>query len=81
MNVRSLEAADLARVLAIEAASFPDPWNEELFRQELGRSDRVWRVGTDEGSVVAYGGVMIVGDEAHLMDLAVDPAHRERGIA
>ncbi|MDZ4167823.1 MAG: tRNA (adenosine(37)-N6)-threonylcarbamoyltransferase complex transferase subunit TsaD [Coriobacteriia bacterium] len=81
MTWRPLDEDDLGRVLEIEAASFPDPWSEALFRQELGRSDRVWLVATDGGRVVAYGGIMVVGDEAHLMNLAVDAALRGGGIA
>jgi [ribosomal protein S18]-alanine N-acetyltransferase len=33
------------------------------------------------GTVVGFAGVMIVGDEAHVTNLLVDPDHRGRGIA
>ncbi len=84
MNValRPLREEDLRAVLEIEQGCFPDPWSPGMFAAELSRSDRIWRVAeTAGGTLVGYGGVMVVGDEAHLMNLAVAPSERRRGIA
>ncbi len=82
MNVRPLEARDLPAVAAIERASFADPWSEALIADELGRSDRVWLVGeTGGGGVIGFGGIMLAGDGAHVMDLAVAGDVRRRGVA
>ena len=81
MKVRSLAQEDLDDVLAIERASFADPWSEDLFAQELGREDRIWLVAEDGTGVVGYAGVMITGSEADLMDIAVARERRRRGIA
>lgn len=81
MNVRPLIPADLAAVHAIERVSFGDPWSETLFLQEIDRSNRAWLVAEVEGIVVGYGGVMVVGDEADLMNIAVAPEYRGRGMA
>jgi N6-L-threonylcarbamoyladenine synthase len=72
---------DLPEVLAIESASFPAPWSEALFRAELARHDRTWRVASAGDRVLGFGGIMVIGDEAHLMDIAVDPAARSSGVA
>lgn len=81
MSLRPLCASDLPRVLEIEHASFPDPWSEALMAAELGRSDRAWLVAEEGGVIIGYGGIMVVGDEAHLMDIAVDSAHQCGGVA
>jgi len=81
MRIRPMTAHDVPAVLAIESASFPAPWNEALFRDELVRSDRVWKVAAAADRVLGFGGVMIIGDEAHLMDIAVDPSERSAGVA
>lgn len=89
MKLRSLSAADLDRVHAIETASSPDPWSRSLFADELvgDRADRHWLVaeapiGPDgSAEVVAFGGVMLITDEAHIMNVAVDRNHRRRGVA
>ncbi len=83
--IRPLTVADLPAVLAIEQASFPRPWSEHSFRQELVRPDRIWMAAVspaaDGADVLGFGGVMLVDDEAHLMDIAVHPARRGAGIA
>ncbi len=81
MRLRELTADDLPGVLEIERASFADPWSEALFLAELGRPERAWRVAECDGVVAAFGGIMVVGDEAHLMDIAVEPDRRGKGLA
>lgn len=81
MRLRSLVEADLPAVLAIEHASFADPWSEGLFREELDRPDRIWLVAEEVGRLVGYAGAMVVGDEADVMNVAVEESSRSRGIA
>ena len=79
----ALAETHLDDVAAIEAVSSSIPWSRSLFLGELSMppSERHWLVGTIGGQVVGFGGVMVVDDEAHLMNIAVDPAHRRHGIA
>lgn len=81
MTIRALRDNDLGRVLAIENASFAAPWTEGMLRSELGRSDRAWFVAEVDDEVAAFAGILIIGADAHLMDIAVDPAHRRCGLA
>lgn len=80
IGIRSMTDADIAGVLEIERAGFPDPWTAGLFRDELDRADRVWKVALDEGRLAGFAGAMVIGDEAHMMDVAVAPGDRGRGI-
>jgi ribosomal-protein-alanine N-acetyltransferase len=66
-------------VVAMEAANQPSPWSEGVFRDELSAENRVY-LAADEDGVVGFGGVMLVGDEAHVTNLLVDPHWRRRGI-
>lgn len=79
--IRTLTSADVEAVTAIERASFPAPWSEELFRCELGRTDRIWLVAAQKRAVLGYVGAALVGDEAHILNLAVEPTYRRRGLA
>ena len=81
VSLRPMLAGDLGAVLAVEAEAFPDPWSERQFREELAREDRRWLAAEADGRVVGYGGVMLVGDECHLMDIAVERGFRDAGIA
>ena len=79
MTLRALAEADIPEVAALEAASQPRPWSPKVFADEIGRPDRRYVVAEDD-SIVGFGGVMLVGDEAHVTNLLVDPARRGEGI-
>ena len=72
---------DLPAVHTIELASFTSPWPPNAYRSEL-ESNRlatylVARAGT---AVVAYGGMWLMVDEAHITTFAVHPGWRRQGI-
>lgn len=84
LELRTLEAADVDRVHALEVAASPDPWSRDLLAAELegDRRDRHWLVAVGaKASILGFGGVLQVIDEAHIMNLVVDPANRRRGVA
>jgi ribosomal-protein-alanine N-acetyltransferase len=78
-SIRRLTLDDLEAVVAMEAANQPAPWSEGVFRDELAAENRVY-LAADEDGVVGFGGVMLVGDEAHVTNLLVDREWRRRGI-
>jgi ribosomal-protein-alanine N-acetyltransferase len=78
-SIRRLTLGDLETVVAMEAASQPAPWSEGVFRDELAAENRIY-LAAEEDDVVGFGGVMLVGDEAHVTNLLVDPTWRRRGI-
>ena len=65
----------------IEAASFPTPWPDYAFRQEL-QTNRLahYMIVRAGGETVAYGGLWLMVDEAHITTFAVLPQWRRRGI-
>lgn len=79
---RDLDPGDLYDVMAIEMASFPSPWSRKLFEEEIGRtfSDAVVVVEEPGGEVVGYTICWTVGEESHLLNIAVRPDARGRGI-
>jgi ribosomal-protein-alanine N-acetyltransferase len=72
---------DIPAVHAIESASFPTPWPPYAFRGELEGNRMahylVVRVGE---RLVAYAGIWLMVDEAHVTTFAVLPVYRRRGI-
>jgi ribosomal-protein-alanine N-acetyltransferase len=79
MEIRPLTTDDLAAVVAMESSNQPAPWSEGVFRDELAAENRIY-LAAEEGGVVGFAGVMLVGDEAHITNLLVDRASRRRGI-
>lgn len=76
-----MRVEDIADVHRIERASFPVPWPTYAFRQELetNRLARYLIVRSGE-LIVAYGGLWMMVDEAHVTTFAVLPAWRRQGI-
>lgn len=80
--IRPMRTEDLPAVLTLERAHQPLPWTEKVFGDEISAEGRVYVVAEAGGTVVVgFAGVMIVGDEAHITNLLVDPDHRGQGLA
>ena len=79
-NIRPITHADLDDVVALEGAHQPQPWTRGIFEDELAAENRTYLVAEDDGRIVGFGGVMVVGDEAHVTNLLVDVAWRGRGV-
>ena len=73
--------SDLPEVVAIERASFPNPWTGALFLQELqvGFSRTIVARGED-GAILGYLCRWLVADEIHVLNVAVAPSARGRGL-
>lgn len=79
-SIRPMQPDDLASVVTLERAQQPRPWSESVFRGEMDADDRVYLVVEDESEIIGFGGVMIVGDEAHVTNLLVSDARRREGL-
>jgi ribosomal-protein-alanine N-acetyltransferase len=75
---------DLPAVMEIEEVSFPSPWSIDTYRRELTtRNGSYWvvRPGVDQPGlprVLAYAGMWILGEEAHITSIATHPEWRQR---
>ncbi|HSO29879.1 MAG TPA: ribosomal protein S18-alanine N-acetyltransferase [Candidatus Sulfomarinibacteraceae bacterium] len=81
LRVGPMSLDDLVAVHRIEQSSFSVPWPDDAYRSELQAnrlaSYLVVRAGDE---VVAYGGIWLMVDEAHVTTFAVDPAWRRQGV-
>jgi len=79
--VGPMRMADVAAVLEIERLSFSSPWPAFAFEQELTANRLAhYRVARLGDRVVAFGGIWLMVDEAHITTFGVHPDHRRRGI-
>ena len=81
-TIRPASQADVAVVAVIERASFGDPWSAEAFRELLEMRDAIFLVATRRSpeTVAGYVIARVVADEADVLNLAVSPAERGRGL-
>lgn len=82
VQIVAMRRRHLRTVMRIESRVYPKPWSHALFTSELGMShSRAYFVARVEGSVVGYGGLMVIEEEGHITTLAVDPPWHRRAIA
>jgi ribosomal-protein-alanine N-acetyltransferase len=81
IGVVAMGAKHLDAVMAIDAQVYPKPWSRKLWRREIDLDTRLYRVAVDAGAVVGHIGMMFVGEDAHIMTVAVDPAHQGHKVA
>jgi ribosomal-protein-alanine N-acetyltransferase len=74
--IRPPVEADLPSILRIELATYPTPWTEGIFRDELAAPGRVYLVAEENDEVVGYSGLMVILPEAHVTSVTVDPQRR-----
>jgi ribosomal-protein-alanine N-acetyltransferase len=80
LRFEPLQESYIPAILEIEKTSNTAPWSEKSFKNELGHKHGIFLVGLNMGEVVAYGGVWLVIDEAHVTTIAVAPQLRRQGI-
>ena len=76
-----MKSCHVAQVAALEELCFADPWSEKSIAAELENDLSVWFVALDVDTVVGYVGSQTAGGETDMMNIAVHPDHRRRGIA
>jgi [ribosomal protein S18]-alanine N-acetyltransferase len=84
IELRRLAVRDLDTIEEIERASYPTPWSRSMFAGELAKPSSVCLGAFDGetgGALVGYAIVSRYVDAWHVMNIAVAPAHRRRGIA
>jgi [ribosomal protein S18]-alanine N-acetyltransferase len=81
VEVRDLTLADLPVVVAIERRSFGSPWTPGMFVLEISRGSGVALAAQCDGRVMAYLVLSRYDRAWHLMNVAVDPEFRRRGLA
>jgi ribosomal-protein-alanine N-acetyltransferase len=81
MRIRRLTYGDLPSVLSIERRSFTTPWSLAMFVLELSKPSGICLAAGSEAGLTGYLVCSRYADVWHLMNIAVSPDHRRRGIA
>ena len=81
LHIRELDLGDLSAIESIEVRAYPTPWSRSMFASELAKPTSIC-LGAFEGSdLLGYVINSRYVDAWHVMNVAVDPDHRRRGIA
>ena len=78
---RRMTLEDVPQVHAIELKTFHTPWTYQSFVDEMTTNKCArYIVAEEDGHVLGYAGAWLIFDEGHITNIAVDEAHRGRGI-
>ena len=83
VELRKLKLRDLGSIEDIERASYPTPWSRSMFAGELAKPSSIClgAVDAESDELVGYLIISRYVDAWHVMNIAVAPAYRRKGIA
>jgi ribosomal-protein-alanine N-acetyltransferase len=83
VELRRLQMRDLTAIDEIERRAYPTPWSRSMFASELAKPSSIC-LGAFDRSTEALVGYLVISryvDAWHVMNVAVAPAWRRRGVA
>ena len=80
MEYLKMDETHIEAIAELERVCFHDPWSINSISSELHNPLSAWLVAVDEGVVCGYVGSQSVLDGADMMNIAVHPDYRKRGI-
>ena len=76
-----MAAEHVAQIAELEKVCFNDPWSEKSIASELDNPLSLWLVAMDGETLAGYVGSQSVMGWADMINIAVSPEYRRRGIA
>ena len=81
MEIKRMNRQHVSQVAALEQICFSAPWSEKSIAGELDNPLSLWLVCEEEDTVLGYVGSQTVLGETDMMNVAVSPEARRKGIA
>ena len=81
MILTKMKPEHVAQIAELEKICFSDPWSEKSIASELENELALWLVALEGDTVAGYIGSQTVVGETDMMNVAVHPDYRRKGIA
>ena len=81
IEITQMDETHISAIAEIEKLCFSDPWSENSISSELNSRLSYWLVAMEGGQLLGYIGSQSVLGESDMMNVAVHPEHRRKGIA
>jgi len=78
-RLRPMREGDVDAVMVIERRAYPFPWTHGIFRDCLRADYPAWLLH-EGGHILGYGVLSVAADEAHVLNLCIDPDEHGRGL-
>lgn len=80
MNIVTMQQCHVPAIAQLESICFSCPWSENSVASELTNALSLWLVAEEDDHVAGYIGSQTVCEESDMMNVAVHPDFRRRGI-
>ena len=81
MIITQMNESHVPQIAELEKICFNDAWSENSIASELDNRLAFWLVAEEDDQVIGYVGSQTVLGETDMMNIAIHPDHRKRGIA
>jgi [ribosomal protein S18]-alanine N-acetyltransferase len=79
VQLRPMQLVDLDAIMAIEPTIYSHPWTRGNFSDSLNTGYSAWVLESNQ-IIIGYALLMMVMDEAHLLNLSVAKSHQKQGL-
>lgn len=81
MNIVPMNEHHVPQIALLEQECFADPWSQQSIASELHNPLSLWLVAQEGQTLLGYVGSQTCQDETDMMNIAVSPASRRKGVA
>ena len=79
LSLRPMQTSDLDAIMQIEPTIYSHPWTRGNFSDSLNSGYSAW-VLEDNEHIIGYALLMLVMDEAHLLNLSIAKVYQKQGL-
>ena len=79
VSLRPMQMDDLDAIMLIESTIYTHPWTRGNFSDSLNSGYSAWVLEANQ-KIIGYALLMMVLDEAHLLNLSVAKSHQKQGL-
>lgn len=79
VSLRPMQMDDLDAIMLIEPTIYTHPWTRGNFSDSLNSGYSAWVLEANQ-KIIGYALLMMVLDEAHLLNLSVAKSHQKKGL-
>ena len=80
LDYQPMTERDIDEVAALEECVYPHPWSRGNFVDSLASGYQAWVLRDEHGELMGYFLLMLIVDEAHLLNVAVSAELHGRGL-
>jgi len=84
LSLRPMHMDDLDEIMEIEPTIYSHPWTRGNFSDSLNSGYNAWvleeRMPPEKREIIGYALMMVVMDEAHLLNISIAKQHQKQGL-